>query len=389
MNNRIRSLVVIILFIAAGCASAPPVVKQEPIFYPEPPELPHIQFLRSYTSSRDIEPTKSSFEKFVTGTKEVIRRLDKPYGVAIYDGKIYVCDTNSTVMVFDLKKQTFEPLQGAQGRGKLVQPVNISIDNQGNKYVTDPIRGQVVLYDKNDFFVKAYGEPGTWKPVDSAVFGDKLYVADSKNGEIKIFDKESGELVQTFGHQGDPKNWLALPTNLTFDREGYLYVSDSGRFQIVKLDRDGGVRGTIGQIGNQLGTFARPRGVALDRAERLYAVDAAFDNVQIFTKDGQLLLFFGKAGNKPGDLYLPARVTIDYANLSYFESYVDPKFQMEAIILVTSQFGDSMVNVYALGKEKGKKYPTEDEIRKILEERIKKLQEEGSGKKADEGEKKE
>ena len=28
-------------------------------------------------------------------------KLDKPYGVAMYDGKIYVCDTNATVIVLD------------------------------------------------------------------------------------------------------------------------------------------------------------------------------------------------------------------------------------------------------------------------------------------------
>jgi hypothetical protein len=48
-----------------------------------------------------------------------------------------------------------------------------------------------------------------------------------------------------------------------------------------------------------------------------------------------------------------------------------------------------MVNIYALGKEKGKKYPTEEEVRKLLEENIKKLQQEGSEKKTDEAEKKE
>jgi DNA-binding beta-propeller fold protein YncE len=391
MSNHFRSLVAIIpfiLFILSGCATAPPEVKREPVFYPEQPALPRIQFLTSFTSSKDIEPKKSSFEMFITGSKEVIRRLDKPYGAAIYDGKIYVCDTNQTVMVFDLKKKTFEPLQGAQGRGKLAQPVNISIDKDGNKYVADPIRGQVVVFDKNDFYVTAFGEPGAWKPVDAAVFEDKVYVADSKNREVKVFNKTTGELVQSLGKQGDPKNWLVIPTNLLFDREGYLYVSDTGRFQIVKLDRDGNVRATIGQLGSQLGSFARPRGIAFDHENRLYAVDAAFDNIQIFTKEGQLLLFFGKSGNKPGDFFLPAKVVVDYDNMPYFHRYVDPQFQMEALIIVTNQFGDSMVNVYALGKEKGKKYPTEEEVRKLLEENIKKLQQEGSEKKAGEAEKK-
>jgi hypothetical protein len=279
-------------------------------------------------------------------------------------------------MVFDLKKKTFGPLEGAQGLGKLVQPINISIDKNGNKYESDPVRKQVVEFDKNDFYVKTYGDAGDWKPVDAVVYEDKLYVADIKNSEVKVFSLETGELVQSLGHQGEKKDWLALPTNLAFDSEGFLYVSDAGRFQILKLDRDGNLRGTIGSVGTQLGFFARPRGVAFDKDNRLYAVDAAFDNIQIFTKEGQLLLFFGKAGSKAGDLYLPAKVVVDYQNIEYFKRYADPAFNVEAIILVTSQFGSRLVNVYALGKEKGKKYPTEDELKKLAEETRRKMSKE-------------
>jgi DNA-binding beta-propeller fold protein YncE len=285
-------------------------------------------------------------------------------------------------------------MQGAKGRGKLVQPLNISIDKDGNKFVTDPIRKQVVMFDKNDFYVKDFGPVEGWRPIDAVAFEDKLYVADIKNGEIKVFSLESGEVTQKFGRIGDPKDWLHLPTNLAFNSEGFLYVTDAGRFQIIKLDRDGNVRDTIGSHGSQLATFARPRGIAIDKEDRVYAVDAAFDNVQIFTKDGQLLFFFGQSGNKLGNLYLPAQVAVDYTSIPYFQRYVDPKFEVEAVIIVTSQFGDRLVNVYALGKEKGKKYPTEDELRKLAEETKKKLkdaekkQENGEGQKEEPEEKK-
>jgi DNA-binding beta-propeller fold protein YncE len=389
MNKHSRSfLTVLLILAAAGCASAP-ALKEAPVFFPEPPELPHVQYLTSFTSSLDIEQKKSTFELFITGGKEIVQRLDKPYGVAINDGKIYVCDTNATVMVFDLNKKTFGPLQGAQGLGKLAQPINISVDKDGNKYVSDPIRKQVVVFDKNDFYSRTFGDAGDWKPVDAVAYEDKLYVADIKNGEVRVFSLATGELVQSLGHQGDKKDWLALPTNLAFDKDGFLYVSDAGRFQIVKLDRDGNLRGTIGSIGTQLGFFARPRGIALDKDNRVFAVDAAFDNVQIFTRDGQLLLFFGKAGNKGGDLYLPAKPVVDYKNMEYFKRYVDPHFDMEAIVLVTSQFGARMVNVYALGKEKGKTYPSETELKKLAEEASKKLKDQTEKAGNEEKEKKE
>ena len=356
------------LFIA-GC-STPPREKEPTVFYPAPPALPRVQFLTSFTGARDVEGPKSAFETFVTGEKESGRRLDKPYGVAIYEGKIYVCDTNSTVMVFDLNKNTFEPLQGAKGLGKLIQPININIDRDGTKYVTDPIRGQVIVFDRNDFYVKAIGTPGGWKPVDAVPYEDRVYVADIDNGEIKVFDKSTGGLVKAFGSKGETEGRLDRPVSLAFDREGYLYVTDAGRFQVVKFDRDGHYNNAIGKIGTNVGHFQRPRGVAVDREGRVFVVDAAYYNVQIFTRDGQNLLFFGEGGTKPGKLILPAQVAIDYENMKYFEKYADPGFAMENVVLVTSQFGDRMVNVFAFGKEKGRKYPTDEELLEELKQRL-------------------
>ncbi len=81
-------------------------------------------------------------------------------------------------------------------------------------------------------------------------------------------------------------------------------------------------------------------------------MDAAFENVQIFNKEGRILLYFGQGGKEPGNFMLPAKVAIDYDNLKYFEKYVQADFQVEYLILVTSQFGDRKVNVFAYGRRK-------------------------------------
>jgi hypothetical protein len=104
----------------------------------------------------------------------------------------------------------------------------------------------------------------------------------------------------------------------------------------------------------------------------MLAADAAFNNVQIFSKTGRLLMAFGGGGEKPGDLLLPAKVAIDYENLPLFQKYVDPGFQVGYLIFVTSQFGPQRVNVFAFGQEKGKKYPSDADLIKMIDERRKK-----------------
>ncbi len=365
------SVIALTLMILAGCATAPP--EKEPlVFFPSPPDPPRIQFLKSMEGAADIEPPKSAFYNWITGGKKRSPRLNKPYGLAVYGGKIYVCDTNATVFVFDLEKKTYSPLKGAQGLGALAQPQNIAIDKDGNKFVADPSRKQVVMFDKNDFYVKAFGPVENWRPVDVAPYGELLYVVDSKNADIKVFDISSGALRNTISKKSDGSKIFALPTNIVFDREGYMYISDFGQFKILKIDRDGNVRSETGDIGRGPGSFARPRGLDFDKEDRLYVVDAAFGNVQLFGKNGQLLLFFGKGGIGPGDLYLPAKVYINYDSVKYFQQYADPNFQIQYLIFVTSQFGIRPVNIYAFGTEKGQVYKTDEELQKELKERMEK-----------------
>jgi hypothetical protein len=344
--------------LSVSCASAPQ-KKETAVFFPASPEPPRVQYLTSFTGSKDIEQ-QGGFDKFVVGERQEFR-VDKPYGVAIFEGKIYVCDTNAGVVVFDLQKKTFGRLEGATGPGALRQPLNIDIQRDGTKYVTDPVRGQVVVFDRNDAYVRAYGISGNWRPVDAVLFGERLYVADAL-GVVRVFDKATGEQAATIGDKGEPEERLARPTNLAFDGEGFLYVTDFGRFQVVKYDRDGHFRSTIGKLGDNLGHFARPKGIAIDRDGRLYAADAAFNNVQIFNKEGRLLMFFGAGGENPGDLLLPAKVALDYDNLKYFQQYVAPGFEVHHLILVTAQFGPRRVNVFAAGQAKGMKYPTDGEL---------------------------
>jgi hypothetical protein len=79
----------------------------------------------------------------------------------------------------------------------------------------------------------------------------------------------------------------------------------------------------------------------------IYVVDAAFENIQIFDRNEQLLLFFGGPGNGPGEINLPAQILIDYDHAGLFQDKVAPGYRIGHLILVTSQYGENKVNVYA------------------------------------------
>jgi DNA-binding beta-propeller fold protein YncE len=349
--------IVLLTVLLAGCAGAP---QQEagPMFYPPLPNPPRIQYLKTFSTERDLGDS-SSFGDFILGKDAGSERLiTKPYGVAVANGRIFVVDTRGPgYVIFDLKTRQTKTVYGS-GPGRMKKPINIIIDKAGHRFVSDTERDQVLEFDKNDRFVRAFGREGQFKPTDMAIAGNKMFVVDIAHHRIHVLSLKDGRTLRKIGKAGSKANELFQPTNIAIGADGFLYVSDTGNFRIQKISQDGRFIKSIGKVGTSLGDFARPKGVAVDHDGRLYVVDAAFENVQVFDQQGKLLLFFAGPGPHPDNLSLPTDIEIDYDNVALFQPYADPKFKLEYVILVANQFGANKVNVYGFGKMQGMSYDT-------------------------------
>ena len=85
-----------------------------------------------------------------------------------------------------------------------------------------------------------------------------------------------------------------------------------------------------------------------------------FQNVQIFDREGRLLLFFGQPGGDVEGLNLPTGIKVDYDNVKYFQAYADPKFHVEYLVFVVSQFGPNKVDVFGYGRMNGMDYAADE-----------------------------
>lgn len=273
--------------------------------------------------------------------------ITKPYGITLHKGKIFIVDPEiAGLELIDLEKNAFDYFLPS-GKGKLKLPINCNIDKDGNLYISDVGREQVVIFDENFNYAGEIGGEVNFKPTDVALWGDTVFITDPKNNRINAYNRTSRKLLFSFPENataGD-EHWLYNPMNL-YAADGQIYITDFGNSRVKIFDVDGTYLRYVGSYGRRPGQFVRPKGITVDRDLNLFVVDAGFQNVQIFNEAGQLLMFMGGAYQGPGDMYLPANVVVDYDHLSYFKKFVDPEYHLEYLIFVTNQYGPDKVNVY-------------------------------------------
>ncbi len=321
------------------------------VIFPPPPDSVRIQFLTRISTSTDITGKRSGLLRYILGEMES-KPIGKPYGLAIHDGKIYICDTKlGCLEIIDLAKHSFEYFKPG-GLGQLRKPINCFVDTNGYLYVADVERRQVVLFNNQNQYISSIGNPAESKPTDVFVTGDKIWVNDLESHAVKVYDKTNHDMLFTFP-EADKRSpeYLYSPTNLLVTNDK-VFVSDLGDFKIKTFSLEGDYLNSIGSYGPNVGQFTRPKGIALDKDENLYVVDAGFENVQVFNNSGNLLMFFGGNYQGPGFMWLPAKVVIDYDNLQYFSQYVDNRFNLKYLIMVTNQFGPDKVSVYGFVEPK-------------------------------------
>jgi DNA-binding beta-propeller fold protein YncE len=323
----------------------------ELVIYPAPPDTTRIQYLTSIGISTDIEGKRSGFSKFILGDIPA-KPIVKPYGASVRNGKIYICDPGvKGIDIIDLENKTFEYFTPS-GLGELKLPLNCCTDENGNLYIADGERMQIVVFDSKGNYLADFGEEENFKPTDVNVTENEIWVANLKNNQICVYNKASHALIYSFPDtKKGEKDYLYSPTNLYVTKD-LVYVSDMGDSKIKIFNHDGLFLRSIGSYGTGIGQLARPKGVSVDRDSNVYIVDAGFENAQIFDPEGQLLMHFGGPYNGHGDMWLPAKVVIDYDNLAYFQKYVNPRFRLNYLIFVTNQYGPDKLSVYGFVESK-------------------------------------
>lgn len=225
-------------------------------------------------------------------------QFNEPWGVAVAkNGTVYVADTwNHRIQMFSSTGQFqgefggFANVQQGDPQaepGKFWGPRDITLDAEGNVYVTDTGNKRVEKFSATGQFLQAWGGggiiPGAFEePVGIDIDKDgNIYVADTWNQRVQKFDANFNPVAQWDVVGWDSESVVNKPS-LAVDAQGRVFISDPEGFRVIVYDPSGQVLGTWGQYGQDPASFALPNGLAFDSQGNLLVVDADNNRIMKF-----------------------------------------------------------------------------------------------------------
>ena len=327
----VRGVFLILIFLCAtlvGCTSVPKEFRYSTSFevaptWPGLPLMPRYQYLGDIVGEDNFQNVNASGEPSIKRALHWIiglnakradaLRLVRPHsGMVDANERILVTDIGQqAVFVFDLVNQKMDVWRQAQLNRPFLAPAGITRGPDNAVFVSDAelgavfrlsVTGNPIGQIRHDTLIRPTGIAYSEKD-------DRLYVADTRSHDIKVFNA-NGELLRTVGKQGVSPGEFNAPTYLEYF-EGLLYITDMLNARVQIMDIANGNIEVIGKRGLYVGNLTRPKGVTTDSEGNIYIVESFYDHVLIFDPDRRYLLPIGGAGTEPGKFYLPAGIWTD------------------------------------------------------------------------------
>ncbi len=191
--------------------------------------------------------------------------------------------------------------------GLFSYPRAIAAERTDSVFVVDK-SGRVQRFARDGRFETSWSMPETakGKPVGLAVHPDgRIFVADTHYHRIMIYDRD-GNFLGSFGSEGMGDGQFQLPTDVAFDRAGFIYVSEYyGNDRVTKWSPDLTFIKAFGDEPIHGERLSRPVGLVVDDEETIWVADACHHRLVRFDSEGRVLNAFGEFGDNPGQMRYP------------------------------------------------------------------------------------
>ena len=214
--------------------------------------------------------------------------IDGPRGIAFngYQDMIVSEWGQNKLSIFDIKGQKIRSF-GSFGSGpsQMIYPKTIVTDNANNIYVSSDHKLQ--KFTNGGALIRCIGGLGSKKgefdfPRGIKLHNKQIYVCDSKNHRIQVFD-----LDLNFSRSIDIQS-TDTAYDIEFDGAGNVYVADNGNSRVLVTDGSGHA---VRKFGG--GKLRGPSGLLI-ADKYLYVSDSGSGCIVVYETSGQFVTSFGR-----------------------------------------------------------------------------------------------
>ncbi len=246
------------------------------------------------------------------------------------EGNVYVTDSgNARIQKFTSDGQFLKTwgVSGA-GDGEFKNAVGIAT-YENNVYVVDKELNRVQVFDSEGKFLQGWGKFGFGQgeffyPQGISISNDGVvFVADTKNHRIQQFTAD-GEFISSFGIFGPGDGRLRAPVDIALG-EDHVYVSDPGNFKIEKYTLDGI---SVASFDYNFGGYPiRPNGLVVTPDGNIYFTDSYKQRIIKIDSEGNTLKIFGGVGNDKGQFTEPKDIVLDDQGYLFVTDFANNRIQ--------------------------------------------------------------
>jgi len=298
-------------------------IERWPVWPPQP-EVPRFVYVGELSGENNFKESEaqstSAAKQFFSwvvglgqgiGPKPVV--LQRPQGGAVDSaGRVYVTDVSrQALLVFDAVGGELKVWERAAPGTRFKAPVGVLPLPNGETLVSDAELGFVARLGPTGEPLGKFGTAPFVRPTGLAFDRSRgrVLVADTRENQVKVLGLD-GKLHFAFGRSGEGEGEMNAPVYLAYAADR-IFVTDSLNARVLVFDAEGRYLSSIGQRGLYIGNLTRPKGIAVSSEGLVFVVESFFDHLLVFDAAGRFLMPIGGAGNAPGQFYLPAGVWLD------------------------------------------------------------------------------
>lgn len=207
---------------------------------------------------------------------------------------------------------------GARGSNEreFIWPRGIAVFRGDQIYVADSSNHRVQVFDNVGTYFKSFGSYGQADGEFDCLAGiamntmGNILITDRYNHRVQVFDHQ-GNFCFKFGEEGTGDGQLCHPWGIACDSMGFIYVCDKESHRIQVFQSNGVFARKFGSLGRQAGQFENPHYLAISPDNKIYVSDCTNHRIQVFSMYGDFIFQFGSIGTMQGQMKYPKGIAID------------------------------------------------------------------------------